>query len=285
MEQTFQDVEIVLIDDDSRESYAGVMEQFKSLHPQYLRNPRNLGAVPNMLYALNHPCDSKYRMVFHEDDLMHPQMLELEIQAMEREPDAVFVGTSMQVFDGTPTPAMRGKRFDNRYERYEQPSDLVRSFLRGASFAFGSAVYRTSAIERAVADMDRFSVLADRPLLGELSKNGTSLFIPAPLLFSRNHGPQDSRGRELTEKHVVELFRYYRSCLPEPWGPEDETLFYSFTTNNFLDSYIHLNQDTRMNVKDFLATCRDTGMVRARSLNLKGMKSVFKYLLSRVPLP
>jgi len=281
-EQTFQDLDILLIDDNSSESYAGVLDQFQCLHPKYLRNPKNLGAIPNMLFALNGACDSKYKMVFHEDDLMHPQMLELEVRAMEQEPDVVFAGSSMQIFEGTPTPATRAKPFNGRYERYDQVSDLVRNFMRGAPFAFGSVLYRSSAVEKVAADMTRFSAVADRPLLCELAKKGSSLFLPDPLLFYRSHGPSDSRGSQLTEKHLIELCRYYRSCLPERWDPADEALFYSFATNNLLDSYPRLNAGTRPNFLDYVTACRKAGVFRARSLDFRGAKAAIKCLWSRV---
>jgi len=281
-EQTFRDVDLVLIDDNSQDSYAGVLEQFKSLRPRYVCNPRNLGALPNMLYALNYPCGSKYKMVFHEDDLMHPQMLELGIRAMEKEPDAVFCGAAMRTFEETPDPSLQARRFDGGYERYDQVADLVRSLMRGSALAFGSVLYRSSAVENAAADLDRFSVLADRPLLCELAKRGSSLLIRHPLLFYRRHGPDDARGRGLTDKHLIELFRYYRACLPPRWDYADEKLFYSFTTNNLLDSYPRLNAESRPGLKAFVAAGCQAGIFRARSLDAKGVKAAFRCLWSQV---
>lgn len=272
--QTFKDFEVVIIDDASKSDYEGVLNQFPYLKTKYVRNRKNLGAIPNMMKALHYESSSKYIMVFHEDDLMHPRLLEVGVRVLEKHSDIAFVGTNMITFYDYGALPDLDFEVTGKYEHHTDVSCFVRSLLSGAGFCFGSVIYRRSKIENMCIDLKRFSVVGDRPFLCEIVKDHQCAFIREPLVCYRSHEFSDNRGRSLTEDHLIELCAYYRSCLPEKLSKRDKILFYNYSTNNLLDSYSRLIDGDRTNILSFVLKGMKKGVFSVGHIDWIGLKVI-----------
>lgn len=95
--QTFQDFEIVIVDDGSSDSTASIIHAQKDERIRYYVNEKNQGIV----YTLNRGltlCNGKYIARMDADDLAMPERFQLQWDYMESNEDVVLLGTSINKF-------------------------------------------------------------------------------------------------------------------------------------------------------------------------------------------
>jgi glycosyltransferase involved in cell wall biosynthesis len=157
---TFQDFELIIVDDCSRDHTVEIVRRYTSdPRLQVHVNEKNLGDYPNRNRAASFAC-GKYLKYLDSDDVIYPHGLEVMVSSMERFPDAVFGLMRPQRSDG-PDPAQINPR-----EAY------VQHFLKGGFLDAGPSgtIIQTSAFrelggftgERFVGDTEMWLRLAAR---------------------------------------------------------------------------------------------------------------------------
>jgi glycosyltransferase involved in cell wall biosynthesis len=265
--QTVNGFRLVVLDNASTEDYSHVLERFEESAVEYVRNSENLGSGGNFLKAVESFADRTYVTVFHDDDLMHPRMLEWQLEVLESDPGIVFVATESTVFNDGEVPP-RGAWGSDRppLEVYETGADLVRALLGGAALCFGSAMYRSVAIRALVPDLDRFSIYADRPSLMAVAGQGKCALIRAPLVLYRLHPGQDTITGALDTQNVIELLKRYREALGVDWSEGDRVLFRAHAAEFLVNNYAFLAKNSREGVASLLRRSRAAGVLRLRDL-------------------
>jgi glycosyltransferase involved in cell wall biosynthesis len=272
-EQTLKEFRLVVLDNASTADYSGVLDRFRDLPLTYVRNESNIGAAGNLTKAMRYHSESKYLVAFHDDDLMHPQMLEWQRDLLESDPEIQFVSTELATFDdGDAPPLARWENVDPEIEVYNDETDLARSLLGGASLCFGSTMYRSSVLDRIGSDEPRFGNIGDRPFLLDAAREGKCALIRAPLVMYRHHPGQDTNTGRLSAKNLIELMRAYRAALPKDWPRADQELFYRHASI-FLTryGYARLEPDQRMGAMAFLREAIRNKVLRVRDLRPGGL--------------
>jgi len=263
-QQTLKDFRLVVLDNASAADYSDVLDRFRDLPLSYVRNERNIGAANNLAKAMRCYSDSRYLVVFHDDDLMHPRMLEWECELLESDPKIQFVSTELAVFDdGTAPPLARWANVELETEVYNDASDLARSLLGSGGLCFGSTMYRTSVLSQITFDEPRFSIISDRPFLLDVARLGKCALIRAPLVMYRHHPGQDTNTGRLSAKNLIELMKAYRAAFPATWGRADQVLFYHHAVNFLLRyGYDRLPPEERIGAVRFIQSCIRGGVLR-----------------------
>jgi hypothetical protein len=239
----------------------------------YVRNETNIGGAGNFEKAVRQYSDSDYLTIFHDDDMMHPRMLEWELGVLESDPEIQFVSTELASFgDGSAPPREVWENFSPEVEVYNDTSDLARSLLAGRVLCFGSTMYRSSALKRIRPDSERFSIIGDRPFLLDAARLGKSALIRAPLVLYRLHPGQDTNTGPLTAENLIELMKAYREALPAHWGRADQQLFYGHS-HAFLNyyGYARLAPDQRIGALTFIRTSIRNKVLRFRDIRPGGL--------------
>jgi hypothetical protein len=198
--------------------------------------------------------DSKYLVVFHDDDMMHPRMLEWQVHVLESDPEIQFVSTELVAFDDSDMPP-RGiwENVSLDIEVYEDESELARSLLGSGGLCFGSTMYRSSVLKLIGLDEPRFGIIWDRPFLLDAARLGKSALIRAPLVLYRHHPGQDTNAGPLSAKNLIELMRAYRAALPAHWSQPDQELFYAHAIYFLIRyGYTRLPADERIGAVTFV---------------------------------
>jgi glycosyltransferase involved in cell wall biosynthesis len=235
--QGFGNFRIVILDDASTVSYLRLLGEFPDPRIEYVRHPHNLGAMKNMLGALKIKPGSRYLMVFHEDDLMAPGLLNTSVSILEADPDLVFTGSRMLFFDD-PEILPASWTAIPQFEVYSDQGSLLRQILGGAKVSFGSVVYRTAILGGMDpwVDYERYWTLCDRPFLCKLALQGKWALIEEDLVYSRRHGAGDHRSQGIQTFHFLNLLKFYRACLPQNWDRADQRLYYRWVSRALLNS-------------------------------------------------
>ena len=99
--QTYPDWELILCDDGSADDTYAVAESYREKFPEkiiLIKNPHNLG----LNYTLNHCLEKAtgtYIARMDGDDISLPERLEMELAALEAEPELAVVSCAMSYFD------------------------------------------------------------------------------------------------------------------------------------------------------------------------------------------
>ena len=264
--QTLTGFRLVVLDNASTADLSGVLDRFRAMPVTYVRNETNIGGAGNFAKAMREYSDSEYLMIFHDDDMMHPRMLEWQLDVLERDPEIQFVSTELAAFDdGAVPPQMVPENADLDIEVYNDQSDLARSFLGTGGLCFGSTLYRSSVLKRIRPDNDRFGIIGDRPLLLDAARLGKSALIRAPLVSYRHHPGQDTKTGALTAQNLIELTKAYREALPSDWSRADQELFYAHS-RYFLTQYgyARLALEERIGAMTFVRKCTRARVLRFR---------------------
>ena len=98
LDQTYQDFEIIVIDDCSTDNSEEVVKSFKDPRIKFFKNEKNLGMVPNTNKALK-LASGEFVGVLHPDDYYAPKMIETTLKAFSENPEVGFIYSSYVVVD------------------------------------------------------------------------------------------------------------------------------------------------------------------------------------------
>ena len=261
LDQTFQDFSLYVFDNASSESVEDELKKFNDSRIRFIGNDKNIGSTGNINRILQYPFESEYVIIFHDDDTMHPRMLEIETSFLDAHKDLVFVVCdlnrgregSMQRFPAFPIENIP-------HMMYSKTPDFIRAQMNWIRYAFNSAMYRVEALQNTRMKPEIFSDFADMILLAEISKKGSCAFLKVPLVNYRVHATQDSG--LLKKDHAKGAFAtlsFFRESLPVPLDTKDEKLFRTYSVNFLLRSYTQINNG-------FLGLFRFLRESRARKL-------------------
>ena len=274
--QTFHDFSVVVLDNASTEDYGPTLKKFETLRIEYHRNTLNIGAIRNIEKAREIGSRSIYHMIFHDDDLMHPEMLKCQIGALDRMPNLQWVATECVPFASEVIPDLGGASVrEEDLEVYETPAQLVRDILANVSLNSGSVMFRSRDRTPPIR-YDEFEIVADRVFLADLAVSGPVGFIRKPLVLYRHHEGQDSHNPIFREHHALSLMKYYRDALPSPLSAEDQSLLIGHATNYLLHVRSVVHPSNRMPLRSFIEQARRENLFRWRAIDGQGIAAIAK---------
>lgn len=273
--QTFRDFDLVVLDNASTEDYSPVLERFESLGIEYIRNPENIGAARNIDKARDIGSRSRYHIVFHDDDLMHPRMLEWQVGALDARPDMAWIATESLPFPDGTTPAFESwSASETDFEVYDAPHELVRRLLQNVPLNFGSVMFRSDVSRGTGFRLEEFEIIADRVLLCDIASKGPVGLIREPLVLYRHHGAQDSHNPVFRERHALALMAYYRQLLPQPLSAADRTLLERHSTNYLLHARSAVSPGNRIPFTQLIGRAKAEGLFRWSALDGQGVAAL-----------
>jgi glycosyltransferase involved in cell wall biosynthesis len=146
LDQTYNDIKIIVLDNDSwGESIHETVVSFDDKRIIYIKHDKNIG-VEIFNYAFDHS-ESEYFMVFNDDDIMFPWMIEEEVSILDKYPEVGLVGCKPLLSAGaTRIPPRPDAVTPSFYGRKEFIAELCRI---GYNPLIPSCVlYRTEAVRQ-----------------------------------------------------------------------------------------------------------------------------------------
>jgi len=273
-EQTYRDFELIVLDNASTEDVAVVVARFDSLGIRYIRNAENIGAARNIDLARELGAASDYHIVFHDDDLMHPQMLERQVALLDARPDLAWIATESAPFVGDSVATQGWGDSAGDVEVYETRDALVRRLLENVPLNFGSVMYRSSVSAGVDFRLDEFEIIADRVLLCDIAAAGPVAAVREPLVRYRHHAAQDSHNPIFREQHALALMRYYKGLLPTPLSSEDRALVERHSTNYLLHARSTVAPANRLAFGELTRAAQADGLFRWGAIDGQGVAAL-----------
>lgn len=214
LDQTYQDLELVIVDNASTDSTPEILAAFDDPRIRRFRNEQNIGAQGNFNRAVSF-ARGEYLKVLCADDLLYPTCLERQVAVFDADADEAIavVGCARDIIDE------RGKRWLRR----GFPSGggriagatAIRMTVRSGTNIFGepaAILVRTKAVKAAGAFDSRFGFCLDLDLWCRLLAAGDLYMLDEALCGFRISNQSWSaalaaRQRQEFSEFIAELSR------------------------------------------------------------------------------
>jgi Glycosyl transferase family 2 len=202
LDQTFQDFEIIIVDDGSKDSSRDIAQSFAD-RVRYIRQ-ENAGVAA----AVNHGISvarGRYFAWLSHDDLWAPEKLCEQLRALQSIDGPAVCYTDLKLIDG------EGKVFDEREATLPERNAIPRAILRGDDILF--AAYSLVCELRCFEQVGLYELkkrhTQDADMLLRLARTFPFVRVPEKLMFVRDHGTRDSK----RPTFVAEADAFYREWL------------------------------------------------------------------------
>jgi len=184
-----------------------------------------------------------WTMVFHDDDLLHPNYLRDVSAALAHAPHVTVVVSAMRAYR-EPERVGWWKVRGGRY-RIMTGRQLAAHLYGGFPMPVCSVIYRTEVLKWGNIQPEAYGKIGDRPFVIEAVRAGSAVVMLDPYVNYRVHTGQvsqdQSSGPFLPE--VFALQRYYRKILGERLIDFPGRIFLRRNYRNLLGEFTRLNRN------------------------------------------
>ena len=193
------DVEIVVVDDDSTDDPAAVVQRISQGRVRFVTNPHNLGAIGTFNHCLELASGELVHLL-HGDDAVLPGFYDAMEQALaDPEVVAAVCRTRFIDADGKPGPTSRSYRTGTGVWTGALESEAVSNRIRPPGI-----VVRRSVYERIGGYREDLPHAADWEMWTRVASTGPIVFIDEVLSCYRRHDASDTADRVRTGVNVRE---------------------------------------------------------------------------------
>ncbi|MCP3178429.1 glycosyltransferase [Desulfuromonas sp. KJ2020] len=175
--QTFQDFELIVVDDGSTDRTPEILLQYRDSRTLIYRNQENMGLTRSLNLGLKF-CRGDYVARMDADDISAPQRLERQVRFLEENPDHALVGSSYCILDDD------GKK-TGLVEVLTDSESLKKGLIQQNWFGHGSVVMRRKALESVGGYNEEYLYAQDYDLFLRISEHFEVANLSAPLFFWR----------------------------------------------------------------------------------------------------
>jgi len=212
LKQTFNDFELIVSDNSTNNDTRDIISKNYNTNVIYTKRDKWLTGIEHLNIILSE-IKSEYFIIFHDDDVMHPEMLNILYSKLVKNNDILAVGCNAVVNKNNKNnkKSFSSLKIDKIIEKKSQ---LVEAYSINKSFMpFPSYLYKREIAENIRFNMDHGGKFCDLAFLCEILNYGKIYFIAKPLMTYFMHKNQDTAKHEFVDK--IKLINYLRKCLIE----------------------------------------------------------------------
>lgn len=187
-DQTYKNIEVVVVDDKSTDSTLSILKTLEKDHPNLViieaEKQDGLGNVINIGIK---KAKGKYIARLDADDLMYPARIEKQVGFMEDNPEVVVLGGHIDLVDE------KGKIIGARSYSIED-KDIKKNLFLFQPFAHPSVMMRKDAVEEAGYYPEHIWKIEDVMFFFKMSKVGKFHNLPDKLIKYRVSTDSQSQG-------------------------------------------------------------------------------------------
>lgn len=210
LNQSYRDFDLYVLDNASTDSTREVVESVQDSRMHYICHPQNLGGRGNINYAYEH-CRKDFFIVFHDDDLMHDNMLEKELAYMENHPECALISCQADILDMGQSQIRRLSSLSGKINIY-RGEDMLEAYLyHQKHLIFPSILYNNRFMKDWKLRLnDGAGPCSDVVLYLEVERMGGEIAVlQEALMDSRLHPQQDSSAH--FGDMLIRLFHFLNS--------------------------------------------------------------------------
>lgn len=237
VDQTYEDFELIVIDDGSTDETPFILERLSKLYGFYFERQSNMG-VSKTLNKITNIAKGEYISGVASDDYYHPRKLELLVPILERHPHAAVVHAGADFVDSNGRKINASQYARKTLEKLE--GDIFDNLLVNGCYIDGAtALIRKKALE-AVGGYDEQCPIEDWDMWLKLAKSYQFLYLPEVVAFYRCHGDNTFRNPRKT-MHMIQAERH----ILNKWS--GELGYEKALERHYLKSFKRLARDSKKN--------------------------------------
>ncbi len=190
---SFTDFTLTVVDNCSTDDTEQVVKSFDDPRLHYVKHPENIGGINNINSAIK-MSTGDYIVLFHDDDLMKPDMLKTEYEYLEKFPEAGCVSCLTTNFTVDGKYDDMKATYEGEYKLYTGRELFDAYFAGGPNTVCPSIMYRNSILKEHDLIFDpAVGPCCDIKLLFDIERYGYGvLSLNKCLMLTRRHEGQDS---------------------------------------------------------------------------------------------
>ncbi|MGJ1359008.1 glycosyltransferase family 2 protein [Sphingobacterium siyangense] len=197
-QQTFQDFELIIVDDGSTDDTAKIIFEKNDQRLRYFKNEKNLGIIETLNRGLEY-CQGKYIARMDADDIAFNNRLELQYNYMEKNPETVLCGSSIIKFSQT---------YSFKDFRGGNDDKIKAKLVFDTAINHPSAIFRNDIIKKHnLRYQNEYPHAEDYFFWYELSQYGKVANLEEILLKYRMHGNNVSMKFNVQQYNTMNLIR------------------------------------------------------------------------------
>ena len=205
--QTYQDLEIMILDDGSTDDFKTVVQQFTDPRIKLMAFPENMG-VQEALNQMAFRAAGDFFLVLAADDTIEPTLIERCMGEFARDPWLEFVATQTDFMTADKTRIVAPPNaLVEKLMAIPKPVNRTRedwlASLYGGNQYFGVGMYRTKAVSEVGGWEKQYKVISDYQMYLKLLTRENIAIIEEPLTHTRVHGENYSMLRHAVEGDVA----------------------------------------------------------------------------------
>ena len=185
--QTYEHLELIIVDDDSTDQSVVVIQQYRDPRIRLIRLPKNRG--PSVARNIgNEAARGTYIAVMDSDDIALPQRLEKQLAFMEAHPEVGLCGCSVHSIDEV------GQRKKGAWQASSDPTLCRANLVFGIPFHHATWLVRRAIYEQ-LTYRTEWEPVADFDFMVEAARLTTFAGLRDTMMLIRNHPERISRRR------------------------------------------------------------------------------------------
>jgi len=180
---------IYILDNGSTDNTKQVLEQMNDPRIVFIGTEQNNGVFYNIQRAQK-LANREYVMIFHDDDLLHPNYIEYALRAINEEDNISLVSSGMVRMSNPDIAFWRDYSFSPCY--FTNTASFASLLYFGFPINFASVIYKTEYFKTVSVDAGKYGKIADRPFIFDCAKDGKIAILKGQYVQYRVHGGQDS---------------------------------------------------------------------------------------------
>lgn len=257
LRQSFLDYKITISDNSTNDLTKKIFESFKNDKVYYKKREQTFSGIEHLNIILNE-IDSEYFIIFHDDDIMHPNMLQNLYNFLTQNDSLVAVGCNAKVDN---YQKIRKVKFGNFKKNIivDSPMKLLNGYINTNIYVpFPSYMYKKIISEKLRIEVEKGGKYSDLAFLVDVLKFGKIAFLSKPLMTYYIHKDQDTTKHDFIKK--AELIKHLQLELKLK---KDSKIVKKMRSQNL---YMHLkykllnNFNTNINRKNTLIILKYLGL-------------------------
>lgn len=264
-EQTASGFDIIVLDNASTDNSRAVVEDIQQQYPgrniEFISLEKNIGGMGNFKRA-RLMAQKKWAMLFHDDDLIHPEYIKNAMGLLSKHPDAVMASCTFKQYEHP--DANNWGNFPGGY--YIGDVKYFAALMFGSLLHnFASTIYKSSLLQATEPKNELYGKISDRPYLLEVAKHGKSIVLKDAYIRYRNHPGQDTNTFD-TGPFAPEWFAFlncYKDIMGNSWFDKYGILYNLFVQSKLKMGYYWIKGvNSQMPFKQFKKMAVENKIIR-----------------------
>jgi glycosyltransferase involved in cell wall biosynthesis len=191
LNQDFDSFEVIVSDNSSNDETENLISIFKNKQLTYKRRKPSMSATDHLNSILKE-VTSEYFMIFHDDDMMHRDMINVLYSVIANNDKVIAVGSNANIIKNG---KRENRNFNRRLKRdikIYSIAEMVFAYSIPSFVPFPSYLYRKEVAQRLRINDEQGGKHADAAFIINILTLGSVIFIARPLMDYNVHSNQDS---------------------------------------------------------------------------------------------